>query len=172
MKIKVSLAECDIVGDLLRYRGRLWVPDSELLCTGLVQKTHDSLLTGHPGRDATAALLRRQYFWPGMDATVRRFVDNCHSCKRNTIWRQRRQGMLKPLPIPEQIWSELSLDFMTDLPESNGCTNMMVVTDRLGKGLEPIPIENLETETVARHFINRIVGYHGLPVAMVSDRGA
>ena len=77
--------------------------------------------------------------------------------------------MLKPLPIPEQIWSELSLDFMTDLPESNSYTNIIVVTDRLGKGLELIPIKNLKTEIVARHFINCIIGYHGLPVAMVSD---
>ena len=61
---------------------------------------------------------------------------------------------------------------MIDLPESNDCTNLMVVTDYLGKGLELVPVKDLETETAAWHFIDRIVGYHGLPTAIVSDRGA
>ena len=61
---------------------------------------------------------------------------------------------------------------MIDLSESNSCTNVMIVTNRLGKELKLVPIENLETKTVAKHFINRVISYHDLLVAMVSDRGA
>ena len=36
LKIKASLAECDIAEGLLRYRERLWVPNSEPLRTRLI----------------------------------------------------------------------------------------------------------------------------------------
>ena len=127
--IKVSVADCSLDNNQLLFRGRRWVPDSEELRTRLIQTSHDSVLTGHPGRDGTIAILRRQYFWPGIDQSVRRFVHNCRPCGRNTVWRERRHGLLKPLPIPERIGQELSMDFIVGLPLSNGCSNIMVVID-------------------------------------------
>jgi hypothetical protein len=64
------------------------------------------------------------------------------------------------------------MDFITDLPESEGCTNLMVVTDRLSKDVVLIALPNLEVETVARAFIKHVVAYHWLPTAIVSDRGS
>lgn len=63
------------------------------------------------------------------------------------------------------------MDFITDLPESNGCQNMIVVTDRLSKGVIADGLENLEAETVARWFMRRYLPHHFLPAAIVSDRG-
>jgi len=86
--IKVSIADCTLNQDNLHYRSHLWVPNSEPLRTRLVQTLHDSVLTGHPGREGLLAILRRKYFWPGMDEHVRRFTRNCKSCGRNTVWRE------------------------------------------------------------------------------------
>lgn len=35
----------------LTYRGALWVPDREPLRTALIQRVHDSHVTGHPDRE-------------------------------------------------------------------------------------------------------------------------
>jgi hypothetical protein len=41
---------------------------------------------------------------------------------------------LKPLLIPERQWSEISIDFITELPVSKtGATNVMVIIERLFK---------------------------------------
>ena len=64
------------------------------------------------------------------------------------------------------------MDFITDLPESEGCTNMMVVTDRLSKDVVLVALPNLDVETVAWAFIKHVVAYHWLPKAIVSDRGS
>ena len=42
------------------------------------------------------------------------------------------------------------MDFITDLPESEGCKNIVVITDCLGKGVIADGLEDLEAETVAK----------------------
>ena len=63
------------------------------------------------------------------------------------------------------------MDFIEKLPESEGCQNMIVVTDRLGKGIVADSLPDLEAETVAKWFIRRYYPHHFLPFAIVSDRG-
>ena len=48
----------------------------------------------------------------------------------------------------------------------------MVVTDRLSKGIILIPLVNIDAPSVADAFIERVVAYHFLPDAIVSDRGS
>jgi len=172
LKLKVSIAECSLSyeGNLL-FRGRKWVPKTYDLRTRIIQATHDSMIHGHPGREITYALVARQFFWPGMAKDIRTFIENCDGCGKNKAWRTRRQGFLKPLPIPDRIWTELSIDFITELPFSEGCTNMIVITDRLGKGVIADGLPDIEAETVARWFVRRYMPHHFLPTAIVSDRG-
>lgn len=172
LELKISMTECSVSpeGHLL-FRSRRWVPSTANLRTRIIQTTHDSMVSGHPGREVTYAFVARQFFWPGMSQDIRDFTDACDGCGRNKSWRSRRQGFLKPLPIPDRIWSEISMDFITDLPESEACKNMIVITDRLGKGCIADGLENIEAETVARWFIRRYLPIHWLPFAIVSDRG-
>jgi hypothetical protein len=58
-----------------------------------------------------------------------------------------------------------------ELPESEGCTNLLVIVDRLGKGVELVPLKDITSESLARAMIDRVIGYHGLPRAITSDRG-
>lgn len=170
--IKVTISECSIEpNDRLCYRGRRWVPDIESLRTRLLQETHDTVLTGHPGRSAMYAILARRVYWPGISEDVRRFVRNCDKCSANNVWRDRRQGLLKPLPIPDRKWRYIAIDFIEALPASNGCENIMVIVDRLGKGVIPIPCEKVDTYTVAQKLIQSFIGYHGIPASIISDRG-
>ncbi|KAK4089232.1 hypothetical protein Purlil1_6221 [Purpureocillium lilacinum] len=118
----------------------------------LMQETHDSALAGHPGRDMLKSLLARRFYWPGLDADARQFVRNCEVCGRSNVWRERRRGLLKPLPVPERVWSELSIDFVTDQPptKSDGSTNMMVLTDRLSKSVVLESLKDITAKTTAR----------------------
>ena len=57
-KIKTSLAKCRLnENGLLRFRDRIWILEDETLWTSIIQKTHDSHLTGHPGQNLTYGLL-------------------------------------------------------------------------------------------------------------------
>lgn len=174
-KLTMSVNECRIdEKGLLRWRDRIWIPDWEPLQTGLIQNAHDSPVTGHPGREGTVAILSRSYAWPGMLRMVRRFLRNCDVCGRKNVWRQKKQGFLKPLPVPERYWSELSIDFMTDLPgkKENDPTYLMVITDRLSKAVTLEAMTTMDAEACAERFLQAHWRFHGFPSAITSDRGS
>ena len=137
----------------------------------MIQSIHDSPLSGHPGRESTRELLARKYTWPGMTQDVRRFVHNCNICGKSKIWREQKHELLKPLPIPECIWSELSVDFITGLAPSKDCTSIMVVTDRLSKSIIVVPMKETRAIDVAQTLLEHIFQHHGLPTTIVSDCG-
>lgn len=155
----------------LLYQGRLWIPMYEPLTTAIIQNVHDATVSGHPGRDATLAQVARDYFWPGMSKAIKRFCKNCHICGRSSIWRHQKHGLLKPLPVPDRFHQELSIDFMVELPESNGNTCIMVITDRLLKSVTLEAMDKMDAESCAFRFLSCHWRYHGFPKAIVSDRG-
>ena len=82
----IMISECSVdIAHRLRWHGRIWIPAFEPLRTRLIQSIHDSLLSGHPGRESTRELLAREYTWPGMTQDVRRFVCNCNTCGKSKI---------------------------------------------------------------------------------------
>jgi len=64
------------------------------------------------------------------------------------------------------------MDFITDLPESDGCDQLWVVVDRFTKMAHFIPLlkDGKKTEDLARIFGKEIWRHHGLPRDIVSDR--
>jgi hypothetical protein len=170
--VKVSIADCTLTTDgSLLFRGRRWVPNHEPLKTRLIQETHDSVLSGHPGKNGTIGIMRRHFFWPNMQTDVRRFVRNCDVCGRTKVWRDRKQGLLRPLPVPLHQWKDIAMDFIGPLPTSQGHTHLLVITDRLGKGIELAPCESLDIDYVAKLFLQTHYRHHGTPATITSDRG-
>ena len=128
-------------------------------------------MSGHPGREGTAFLVGRDYYWPLMSYQVRRFCRNCDGCGRNRVWRDQRNGLLQPLPVPDRFFQEISMDFMVDLPDSEGCQYLWVIKDRLSKTVLLEPMPTMKAEDCAQRFMECWVRHHGYPRAITSDRG-
>lgn len=79
--------------------------------------------------------------------------------------------MLQPLPIPSQVWEDLSLDFITGLPSSQGYTVIPVVVDRFSKGAHFSALPTHHTAyKVAWLFFDIVCKLHGFPRSLVFDR--
>jgi hypothetical protein len=125
----ITLAECEERNNLLLYRRQIWVPDYEPLRLHLMQQHHNTPTARHPGRSKTLEYLSRTYTWPKMRADVHHYTRNCHTCQRSKSNRHAPFRVLRPLPIPERPWQDISMDFITGLPWSNGYEAIWVVVD-------------------------------------------
>lgn len=78
---------------------------------------------------------------------LREYIEHCPTCQQNNIRRYKPFGVLQPitcLPIP---FHTVTMDFITDLPESNGSNQLLVIVDKFTKHIGLIPgWENWEAE--------------------------
>jgi hypothetical protein len=157
---------------LLLYEGRMVVADKEHLRTRIIRETHDRMTTAHPGRNKTRALVMSRYWWTGLATDVDRYIANCITCRPSKVPRDKTPGLLQPLPVVEQPWRDLVMDFKK-MPESKkGHNNLMVMMDRLSKTSYSIPTRDTVTAAQsARHYYEGPYRIFGLPRSVVSDRG-
>ena len=93
---------------------------------------------------------------------------DCQQLKpRNTL----KPGLLQSLPIPERIWTDLSMDFIAGLPEVRGCDSVYVIVDRLSKYAHFIPCSSsITVEGVTQLFRTHVWKLHGFPRSIITDR--
>ncbi|KAL0199819.1 hypothetical protein M9458_003006, partial [Cirrhinus mrigala] len=115
--------------------GKIYVPRSQRQV--LLGTAHGTPGSGHPGSSRTLSLLQSRYWWPSMHQDTIRYVQSCSVCAKSNSPRQLPTGKLVPLPIPERPWSHLGIDFITDLPKSEGHTCVLVIVDRFSKAYVP-----------------------------------
>ena len=141
----------------------------------ILTELHDSLYAGHGrhgGEHKTVQLVRRYFWWPSLDNDCRAFVKGCALCQRNKASTRQYAGKLTQHPIASQKWEQVSLDFITHLPETKqGFTQIMVAVDTLSKLAHFIPCHMTDTaERIASLYVQTIWCHHGWPKVLISDR--
>jgi hypothetical protein len=71
-----------------------------------------------------------------------------------------------------QKWRDILIDFIINLPSSNGITNIIVVVNLLIKMRHIIPIELINAILVAKYFVKHVFKLHRLPNLIISDCGS
>ena len=155
----------------LLFNNRIWINNTNPHIPSLISEFHSTPLGGHFGVTKTLRRLEASFFWQGMKADVQRFIKECTVCQQNKSSTWRPAGLLQPLPPPTGVWEDISMDFVTHLPPSNGFTVIFVVVDRFSKGvhLGALPT-GFSAFKVAMLFIEIVCKLHGFPKSIVSDR--
>jgi transposase InsO family protein len=155
----------------------LWYKDHLYLCKNsqLKQKVllelHTSPVGGHSGFLKTYHRVKKDFFWDGLKTDVQRLVAECLVCQQNKVETIKTPGLLQPLSIPSQRWEEVSMDFITGLPKSEGKSVIMVIVDRLTKYAHFCALSHpFKASTVATAFMETVQKLHGNPKIIVSDR--
>jgi hypothetical protein len=152
--------------------GNIVLPRDMKIRKEVLRQHHDNPVSGHPGRTRTTELITRNYWWPGMRHTINSYVDGCHKCQRNKTFPSKPLGTMEPLPTPTQPWEIISIDFITDLPESKGQNAIMMIADHFTKQLYAIPCtKEINSQGTARLFRDHVWMQEGFPKQVISDRG-
>ena len=157
----------------LAVNNRIYVPNHNDARLKILRARHDSLLAGHPGISKTLELVSRDYIWVGLKKDVEAYVSGCAVCQRTKPSHQRPTGHLRSLEVPTRPWTDISMDFIEELPSSHGYNSILVVVDRLTKWAIFVPTTTrLNSPGLAELFVQYVVSQHGLPTNIVSDRGS
>jgi len=175
LPIRSSLEEWKIKKGMLFFKDRCYIPPHEELRREVVKQYHDSLPGRHPGHFKTLELIRRYYWWPGMTVFVKNYIAGCTICQQIKINTHPSSSGLIPIKGQKDVkpFSQVTCDFITDLPESDGFDSLMVVVDYGStKGVISIPCnKTIDATLMAQNYIDHVYRCFGLPNSFLSDRG-
>ncbi|MBW0590871.1 hypothetical protein O181_130586, partial [Austropuccinia psidii MF-1] len=85
---------------LLLFKDKVVIQSNKEIQLNIIQKNHDSPLTGHPGQEKTLKLIKKDFYWAGMNQLIEDYMSSCQQCSRNQNIYHKKFGLLKPLQIP------------------------------------------------------------------------
>ncbi|GKD97173.1 putative reverse transcriptase domain-containing protein [Tanacetum coccineum] len=129
-------------------KNQSWLPLFGNLRDLIMDESHKSKYSIHPGSDKMYRDLKKLYWWPNMKAIIVEYVGKCLTCSRVKAECQKPSGLLIQPEIPTWKWERITMDFVTKPPKT--------ATDSM--------------ETLTRLYIKEIVSRHGVPISIISDR--
>jgi transposase InsO family protein len=161
------VAPWSVIDGLVLFQKRIYIPPACSLFHTILEVVH---AMGHEGVQKMSHRFRKDFHTPQSKRVVQDFIKSCSTCQRNKTDHLHPAGLLLPLPVPAQVWSDISIDFVEGLPKV-GDKSVLTVVDRLSKYAHFILLAHPYTaEMVARVFFTEIVRLHGIPTSIVSDR--
>jgi hypothetical protein len=155
-------------GGLIYFKNRIYLEGNSTLIPMIIREYHSST---HEGFHKTIHRIRSVFYWAGMRNQIRIFIQECDVCQRHKAATTHPNGLLQPLPIPEVVWTDISMDFIDGLPTSKGKITIFVVIDRLSKYGHFTPINHpYIAPVVAQVFFENIFKLHGIPKTIVCNR--
>lgn len=131
---------------------------------------HNTPVVGHLGYYKTYKQVREPFSWKGLKNNVLKHVRECFIFQKNKTEHVFPSDFLQPLPIPNQKWESISMDFITGLPKVQGKDCIYVVIDRLTKYAHFHAISSkYKAPKVVDLFFREIFRLHGLSRNIVSD---
>jgi len=80
---------------------------------------------------------------------------------------------MKPNEAPDRPWKSIAMDFIRDLPKSEGDHAILIVIDRLTKMAPVLPCtKEMDSRQFSDFFMREICRLHGLPKDIIMDRGS
>lgn len=108
---------------------------------------HKQIATSHLDYQNIVSLITWSYYYPGLKKMVWCYIQNCCFFRCAKALREWYNGLLKPLLIPTHPWTDVILDFITDLSISNSYNTILMVVNQCTKERHYIPCITNENGT-------------------------
>jgi hypothetical protein len=123
----------------------------------LLQQCIISIGGGHSGVPVTHRRLKQLFYWKGMKSAVHNFLQTCQICLQAKPHRVCYPRKLQPLPIPNEAWEIISMDFVERLPRSGNANYILVMADKFTRYGHFIPLSHPYTSnSVAALFMSSV----------------
>lgn len=137
----------------------------------MLEYSHDVNTAAHLGVCKTLARIRKNFYWPGLQADVRLYISGCEKCSKRKSPQMKKKA---PMEIVESgvPMDRVATDILGELPTTEkGNKFILVVSDDFTKWTECIPMPNMEAKTVAKLFVEEVFVRYVIPFTVHSDQG-
>jgi hypothetical protein len=121
-------------------------------------------------------LIQRNYSFRKMKNKVAKYIKKCVDCQKNKHSTHAPYREMQALELPNEPWTNISMDFITGLPKSKDPVisikydSILVVICRLTKAIEVILFRRDYNATQLGNIINdRVIRYHRILKIIISD---
>ena len=150
---------------------RILIPNQAKIRDEVYKFSHVHPSAGHFGTQATSARAALKFYWPGMNAELKRKVRNCDTCLAKIQQVNLKGGEHKPRKhgFPGEV---LYIDLVGPMPETDkGDRYIATMQDGFSRYCAATTIPNKEASTVANALLDTWVTRFGCPVRIHSDQG-
>ena len=160
------------------FRIRLLGDEVLLLCVPknlrrkILEELHSDVTAGHLGVLKTMLKVRERFYWNKIEKSIRKFVQNCTSCRKTNMKLLSKRGNLQPHEYPTVPFMTVGMDLfgsLTETPRKNKYVILLI--DFYSKYIEAEPLKNKRSSTIADWFVNKIVLRHGAIERVLTDQG-
>jgi hypothetical protein len=138
----------------------------------VIQEVHDQSVVEYSKVRRILNQIKRFFYWSKMRNIIKRYIRNCHICKRAKSSRNDYSELLNLIVSSSQFWTNITLDFVNELKDKNAI--VLIVTDRLTKQHHFISCssddEETTTDEIAKMLIANVWKLHDLSKTIIFDR--
>lgn len=134
-----------------------------------MKRFHDGL--GHLKYASVIDLLKRRFWWSGMDRDFKEFISSCERCQldssSNSVFSKPLPRPLPSVGIPFERWGIDSVGPLTETKRGN--KHIITAIDYATRWVVAKPVKTVSDETIASFLYGLIIQY-GSPYELISDR--
>ncbi|XP_077868511.1 uncharacterized protein LOC144359184 [Saccoglossus kowalevskii] len=133
----------------------------------VLKVAHESILGGHLGAKKTSSKILTNFFWPGIQADVKRYCQSCDICQRTIPKGRVTKVPLGHIPIIEEPFRRVAVEFATD----RGHKYILVLVDFATHYPDAKVLKTIGTEVVAEALLG-MYSRIGIPREILTDQGS
>ncbi|XP_071487443.1 uncharacterized protein [Diadema antillarum] len=138
----------------------------------VLRLAHDSPLAGHLQTKKTADRILAHFYWPGIQADVKRYCASCDSCQRTTSKGKIGKVPLTIPPLIDTCFRRVAVDLIGPLEPITERGNLYILTiiDLATRYPEAVALPRIEAKWVAEALVE-VFSRLGIPNEILSDNG-
>ncbi|XP_052763944.1 uncharacterized protein LOC128205922 [Mya arenaria] len=133
---------------------------------------HDSIMSGHLAVKRTVAKVLSEFYWPGVQADVKRYCQSCDACQRTIPKGKVTKAPLGKRLLIETPFQRVAVDIVGPIEPGSAKGNMYILTlmDYATRYPDAVALPSIEAERAAEALVEMFCRL-GVPGELLTDMG-
>jgi hypothetical protein len=171
---EMLLKKFKLIENILFFQEKLWILESNQLKLNIIKEIHDQSVLEHLNVRYICKYFHKWYYWSQAKQSIKRYIRNCHICKRFKTIRNRNSDLLNFLFISNRSWINIIMNFVIELLDNRKFNVILMMIDRFIKMHHYVFCIAEEDETFAEETIKLLINHvwklHAFSNTIISNR--